>query len=525
MDMTPGALMTTASLADMPDFVVGEALVCPATRTISGPGGSTQVEPRVMQVLVVLANACGSVVTRDTLLSRCWGGVYVGDDSLNRAIAGVRRIASLIAAGSFEIETIPRTGYRLISRQGSATSPDSDKPPAPAAQSRESLLPGSAFARRSLLAGGAAAAAGFVLWKSLPGRQDAAEELMDDSRAVMRAGSPAKAREAIGLLQRAVAIAPGNAEAWALLALTMARADEHAIDTTIMPAGEVAKAANRALQLDPNNADASAALAVAVPYYGDWLGAEHRFDAVLKKHPNHLFTRDSRSFFLGAVGRMRESAVDRLAFSSDDAFDANLQYRHIYALWFLDRIAEADRAATRGLEMWPGHAGIWFGRLWVLASTGRFDRALAHIADPARRPPLPQPMLHTLRAGISAAKSRQPAEVDAAVRQVMASVSRSVAAVVNAMMLLNLMGATDAAFELARAYYLEQGPILAAMEWRAGQPIVPDQRRRKTNMLFTPTAAAMQRDARFLPLMQAMGLADYWNRRGVVPDFLAHARS
>jgi hypothetical protein len=89
------------------------------------------------------------------------------------------------------------------------------------------------------------------------------------------------------------------------------------------------------------------------------------------------------------------------------------------------------------------------------------------------------------------------------------------------MMLLNLMGATDRLFDLAEAYYLERGPVMAAMQWRPGQPVVTDQRRRKTNMLFTPTAAAMQRDPRFMPLMKDMGLVDYWNRRGIVPDFMA----
>jgi hypothetical protein len=74
---------------------------------------------------------------------------------------------------------------------------------------------------------------------------------------------------------------------------------------------------------------------------------------------------------------------------------------------------------------------------------------------------------------------------------------------------------------LAEAYYLEQGPIIAAMKWRPGQPFVPDQRRRKTNMLFTPVAATMQRDPRFQPLMNRMGLTNYWDRRGIVPDFLA----
>ena len=50
MDMTSSELMTTASLADRADFTVGDALVCPATRTVEGPRGSCQVEPRVMLV-------------------------------------------------------------------------------------------------------------------------------------------------------------------------------------------------------------------------------------------------------------------------------------------------------------------------------------------------------------------------------------------------------------------------------------------------------------------------------------------
>lgn len=105
----------------------------------------------------------------------------------------------------------------------------------------------------------------------------------------------------------------------------------------------------------------------------------------------------------------------------------------------------------------------------------------------------------------------------------MGGVERSVAAVINAMMLLNVMGATDRAFDLARAYYLEQGPVIAAMQWRRGL-VVQDQRRRKTNMLFTPTAAKMQRDERFLPLMREMGLLRYWQDSGSSPDFAVRSR-
>jgi DNA-binding winged helix-turn-helix (wHTH) protein/tetratricopeptide (TPR) repeat protein len=513
-------LLTTAQLVERADFELGSALVHPSTRTVTGPGGTAQVEPRVMQVLIVLADAAGAVVTRDALLARCWGGVYVGDDSLNRAIGGVRRIAKDIGGGSFEVETIPRTGYRLITQAESAAvmSEAQGSEPAPASSGR--------VARRWFLGGGLAAAAGAItFWTSRSPSSDPAAPLIEESQLAMRSGAKDAERRAVALLERAVATSPSNAQAWGLLALTIARGDEHAISKTAFPATRAAEAADRALQLDKGNADAKAALAIAIPYYGGWLAAERRFDAVLEQHPDHLFTRDSRSFLFGAVGRMRESAQERLAFSRDPAPEPDLQHRHVYALWFLGRIAEADRAASRGMEMWPGHAGIWFARLWVLASTGRLDRALAHIDDKAQRPQLPPPMIATVRTALGAAKTRRSGEVDAAVQRVMAGVGQSVAAVVNAMMLLNLMGATDSAFDLARAYYLEQGPIIAAMQWRPGQPVVPDQRRRKTNMLFTPTAAAMQRDPRFLPLMEEMGLADYWSRRGVVPDFLASSRA
>jgi len=435
---------------------------------------------------------------------------------------GVRRIASGIAGGSFEIETVPRTGYRLICRLDASASAAAG----PEREADTASPPAARVARRWVLGGGLAAAAGGIAFlASRPSAPDPATRLIEDSRIAMRSGTPATSRQAVALLEQAVRISPGNAEAWGLLALTIARGDEHAIGRPVSPMAKIERAANRALQLDKNNADAKAALAIAIPYYGDWLAAERRLDAVLAQHPDHLFTRDSRAFLLGAVGRMRESAQERLAFSSEASFDPDLQHRQTYVLWFLNRIAEADRSASRGMEMWPGHPGIWFARLWLLASTGRFDRALAHIEDQASRPPLPKPMLDTLGTAMSAARSKQPAEIEAAVARVMAGVERSVSAVVNAMMLLNLMGATDEAFALAHAYYLEQGPIIAAVQWRPGQPVVPDQRRRKTNMLFTPTAAAMRRDPRFMPLMQQMGLADYWERRGVVPDFLAGGRA
>lgn len=518
MDVSRSTLLTAASLADKAAFRLGLVEVRPATRTISRGDSHEKVEPRVMQVLVALAEAYGEVLTREALFYRCWGGVYVGDDSLNRAIAGVRRVAAGIAADSFEVETIPRTGYRLIAEERPVAVDDLGE----VWNDMADTSPAVGISRRWLLAGGAAAAmaGGVFLYGRGAGASDPAVPLMAQSRTQMRSGTEDGKASAVRLSRQAVRVSPGNAEAWGLLALTMARSDEHAMGRATIAMTEIESAADRALQIDPGNADARAALAIAIPYFGDWLAAERRFDAVLAEHPDHVFTRDSRQFMLGAVGRMKESGVARIALPESANLDATLAFKRIYALWFLGRIAEADRAADQVLEIWPREPGAWFARLWVLAGTGRLDRARAHVADRAARPELPPPVFAGIDAALEAAQSGQPGAIAGVSQRLLAGVRENVAAVVNAMMLLNVMGALDQAFDLAQAYYLERGPLIAALDWRPGQPVVPDQRRRKTNMIFTPLAAPMQQDPRFMPLMEEIGLADYWARRGIAPDFL-----
>lgn len=521
---------TQVPLARRPDLDLGGTRVIPSRLLLDGPAGSVPIERRVMEVLLAFVDAEGAVLSREELLQRCWPGVVVGDDAVHRVIGALRKAAT--ATGStFVVETIPRIGYRLNSNIVAGATPEAAESVEPIDAPQSGSVATAAdpeprwISRRGLLAGSVALlSVGAVAWWPLSGPRVDPEvaRLVAEARLALRPGTPAKDREAIAELQRAVAIAPDNAEAWGLLALALARADQHAApDARISTAALIDESAQRALALDPDNADASVALALAIPYYGDWLAAERRFDAVLARHPDHVCAQDARMFLLGAVGRMRESGLARVAAAPSAPFDANMHYGLIYGLWFLGRIEQADRVASRAREMWPRHYGVWFARLWLLAGTGRYDRALIQIDDPVGRPALPEPVLNTVRVAIDAARTKQPSAVGAAVDRVMAGVSQSVAAVVNGMMLLNHLGATDRAFDLARAYYLEKGPVIASVSWRPGQPVFRDQRRRKSNMLFTPTAATMRSDPRFMPLMEQMGLVDYWDKRGVRPDFLA----
>ena len=109
------------SLADEADFSLGPLRVHPSARQVSAGERSETIEPRVMQVLVVLARAEGAVVSREHLIERCWGGRIVGDDAVSNTVAKVRALATLSAEPAFEIETIPRVGYRLRQRQPGAS--------------------------------------------------------------------------------------------------------------------------------------------------------------------------------------------------------------------------------------------------------------------------------------------------------------------------------------------------------------------------------------------------------------------
>jgi TolB-like protein/DNA-binding winged helix-turn-helix (wHTH) protein/cytochrome c-type biogenesis protein CcmH/NrfG len=97
-------------------FELGTVRIDPRSGAASGPAGTEKLDPKVMAVLVALAERAGYVVGRDELLSRIWPDVVVGDEVLSRCIYELRRQLSL-AAGDVRIkeaiETLPKRGYRL----------------------------------------------------------------------------------------------------------------------------------------------------------------------------------------------------------------------------------------------------------------------------------------------------------------------------------------------------------------------------------------------------------------------------
>jgi DNA-binding winged helix-turn-helix (wHTH) protein len=96
-------------------FRIGEFHhVEPSLNTVTGPAGTTRLEPKVMQVLVCLAAQAGQVVPKERLMRTVWPDTFVGDDVLTRCISELRRVFGDDAKEPRVIQTIPKSGYRLI---------------------------------------------------------------------------------------------------------------------------------------------------------------------------------------------------------------------------------------------------------------------------------------------------------------------------------------------------------------------------------------------------------------------------
>jgi len=95
------------------DFKIGEWLVSPAVNLISRNGDSARVEPKAMQVLVYLSAHPG-VVSKEQLISAVWPDVFVTDDVLPGCISALRKAFQDNARQPRIIETIHKSGYRLL---------------------------------------------------------------------------------------------------------------------------------------------------------------------------------------------------------------------------------------------------------------------------------------------------------------------------------------------------------------------------------------------------------------------------
>jgi DNA-binding winged helix-turn-helix (wHTH) protein/TolB-like protein len=95
-------------------FRVAEWAVEPQLNNLERNGQAVRLEPKVMQVLVCLAEHQGELVTKEQLIRAVWADTFVTDDVLTRCISELRKALNDDPKQPRFIETIPKGGYRLI---------------------------------------------------------------------------------------------------------------------------------------------------------------------------------------------------------------------------------------------------------------------------------------------------------------------------------------------------------------------------------------------------------------------------
>ncbi len=108
------AAMVSTDSTLRPPLRVGEWLVDPGRLLIRSGENELSLEPRVMELLIYLAERPREVISAEQLLVDIWHGTFYGDGPVQRAMAVLRRNLGDNMQSPRYIETIRKRGYRLI---------------------------------------------------------------------------------------------------------------------------------------------------------------------------------------------------------------------------------------------------------------------------------------------------------------------------------------------------------------------------------------------------------------------------
>lgn len=341
--------MKTTSLPK--EWTIGAWSVTPSLCRIERAGERQTIEPKVMDLLVLLASKPGEVFRHDEILAALWPGVIVGDDTLARSVSKLRRALGDDPKSPTFVETVSKRGYRIIAPV--------------AAVARAPTKARSLFRARVMFM--AATLAGLVtigLWASTRvDREDSAAVLLARAKDSYFQFTRADNETAIDLYERVLSVEPDNASALAGLATALVQQvirwpnapgqPDHTRTTlgealssgrtrTPSARARLARArvmAERAVRLSPSDYFVHQALGLTLAAFGE-------FDAARREHQRAV-----------ALNRDAWGALINLGDLED------IKGRPQNALPFYERAYEA---MERAYESEPQRIRLWQGALGVL---------------------------------------------------------------------------------------------------------------------------------------------------------------
>lgn len=489
---------TTSALINLGDtsFQVDDRHLC-------GPAGDVRLEPRVAQLLDCLARRRGEVVTRQTLLAEIWPNLVVGDDSLNRLVARLRRSFQQVdTRHDLVIETIPKSGYRLLTGL-----PKESQPAAASGMTRRNML--------AIASAGFVGVAGLTI-QLVRGGSSWQQERGRDAIAAM-----ASAWESYDLVQiegarkilsekfvaqpdnRNLAGALAIASADALLAYPHTEHDSAALHTDLA----------RSLDAAPRR-DRAVVRALLTWRGDDWA----EIDRALVEAPLDKHTLVARIRLLQSVGRNSEaSELARALHQEQTTSPRRLDILLSLTLRRGD-LSQAEKLLADALRYYEQHPSIWHSHFVSLALAGRFREAeeifvsrgvaVAERAFPPAALAAWELTLAALARPDAAARRRA---IDAAIEAPLQFQS----ATPESMLQLSLLLQDETLqADLARAYYTGDESLVRRARGAAHYPRLS----LNFGMMWDRMLLPVRRTAAFADIAEATGLAQYWRRTGRFPD-------
>ncbi|HRP09818.1 MAG TPA: adenylate/guanylate cyclase domain-containing protein [Terricaulis sp.] len=343
-----------------------------------------------------------------------------------------------------------------------------------------------------------------------------AYELYLRARQVWLLLSDVDEEQAQTLLEHCVQIAPEFAQGWAALASVRAFLLPRDRDIIGEPLHNCAReAAEKALQLDPDCAQAFAALSLLKPGFSAHGEKLALINEALKRTPHDAAFQVGRAAYLYGVGRLREAgaAVER-ASRLDPLGPAVEGIRASLAAARGDTDTALD-IIHAAWARWPDSPFVWY-RTWVtLCLAGRLNEAIA-LAEPGAPPGrgVNERDVDVLRNYVALLRLPEAERLQACAALLGTIEAAPGPLALSTLMMIAGMGLADRAFDV-----LEH-----AMD--TGRPIRPDNhdafgmaRAQSSLQLFVSNGGApIWRYKRFPALAARFGLAQYWIETGHWPD-------
>jgi DNA-binding winged helix-turn-helix (wHTH) protein/Tfp pilus assembly protein PilF len=301
-------------------FRFGDFALDPGERRLSSGTGAVRLSPKAFDLLVVLVQHPGRLLTKDELLTRVWPESFVEEGILTVHVSALRRALRDRTRPPAYIETVARSGYRFVGAVRRESK--NDEPPAPGGIDRPIEL----------------------------------YEFVGRGRSHLLSGSYFETSDAVTSFRAAIQIDSTYAPAHAGLALArcaqanLGAAAQHDAFT------EARASALRALAMDSASADAQTALGtVLFLNEWDWAAAERSLRRALEMNPDHIEALLQYGSLQEALGHVDDGLRFKQRALARDRRSALVLVQIAISYWHQRNYDETRVWAQRALDVDPKH--------------------------------------------------------------------------------------------------------------------------------------------------------------------------